>query len=396
MGSIGRANLAEALGGLLAAKQRSTLALIGIVIGVASVSSMISVGTIVRAEAVRQFQELGTDVVKVRLRARNRGKDQRVSLELADAERIGTLPGIRAAAPYTIDAEDVVLGGATTTRARVVGATDALADLNRLGVAQGRFVSKLDAGMYFCTIGAEIASELRAVSAGSVIGETVRVGSTVLKVVGVLDRAAVGQRPFDPNRAVIVPIVSAQRITPRATLRDIMARMSPGMHHKEVARQVKAYFRHRAPNARTRVESAEELIEQLHRQMRLYTLLLGTVGGISLLVGGIGVMNVMLVAVAERRVEIGIRRALGAKRRDIQMQFLSEAMILSLLGGVIGAGLAMVATYGICEYTGWVFTVSLGGTVLGTLVAGGAGMFFGFYPAHQAARLNPIAALQGR
>lgn len=396
LGPIGRANLAEAWEGLLATKLRSVLALIGIVIGVASVSSMISVGTIVRAEAVRQFQELGTDVIDIRLRARNRGVDQRVSVELADAERIVTLPGIRAAAPYTVTKTDAVLGGATTMRARVVGATGALADLNRLSVAQGRFVSKLDAGMYFCTIGAEVASELRAVSAGSVIGETVRVEDTVLRVVGVLDRAAVGQRAFDPNKAVIVPLESARRVTPKATLRDIVARMSPGAHHKEVARQVKAYFRHRVPNARTRVKSAEELIEQLHRQMRLYTLLLGTVGGISLLVGGIGVMNVMLVAVAQRKVEIGIRRALGARRRDIQMQFLSEAMILSLLGGLTGTGVAMVATYVICEFTGWVFAVSPGGTVLGTLVAGGAGIFFGFYPAHQAARLNPVAALQGR
>ena len=277
---------------MLAAKQRSTLALIGIVIGVASVSSMVSVGTIVRAEAVRQFQELGTDVVNIRLRPRSRDQGNRVSVRLADARGIVTLPGISAAAPYTIE--------------------------------------------------------------------------------------------------------SARRVTPRATLQDIAARMSPGAHHAQVTQQVKAWFRHRARHVRTVVRSAEELIEQLHQQMRLYTLLLGTVGGVSLLVGGIGVMNVMLVAVAERKVEIGIRRALGARRRDIQMQFLSEAMILSLLGGVIGAGLAVAATWGICRFTGWVFTVSLGGTALGTVVAGGAGIVFGLYPAHQAARLNPVVALQGR
>ena len=396
MGPIGRANLAEALGGLLAAKQRSTLALIGIVIGVASVSSMISVGTIVRAEAVRQFQELGTDVVNVRLRPRSRDQGKRVSVRLEDTQGIVALPGISAAAPYTIDSVHVVLGGAATVRARVVGATPALADLNRLRVARGRFVSKLDAGTYFCTIGADIAKELRAVTGGSALGETVRTDTTVLRVVGVLDRAATGQRPFDPNRAVIIPVESARRVTPRATLQDIAARMSPGTHHAQVAQQVRAWFRHRAPHVRTAVRSAEELIEQLHQQMRLYTLLLGTVGGISLLVGGIGVMNVMLVAVAERKAEIGIRRALGARRRDIQMQFLSEAMILSLLGGVIGAGLAVAATWGICRFTGWVFTVSPGGTALGTVVAGGAGIVFGFYPAHQAARLNPVVALQGR
>ena len=392
---IGRANLAQACAGLLAARQRSALALLGITIGVAAVSSMISLGTIVRAEAAREFQELGTDIVDIRLRARERGRE-RVAASLEDAEAIETLPGIRAAAPYTIDTAQVVLGGAKASPAEVVGATEALADLVRLGVAHGRFVSTLDAGRYFCTVGADIANELRAVTGGSVIGETVRIDGSVLTVIGVLDRAPFGERPFEPNRAVVIPIESARRVTPRAPLRDIVARMSPDTNHREVARQVATYFRHRAPRAKVSVISAEELIEQLHRQMRLYTLLLGSVGGISLLVGGIGVMNVMLVAVAERKAEIGVRRALGARRRDIQAQFLAEATILSLLGGVVGAGLAIAATYGICEFTGWAFAVSLDGTLLGTAVAGGAGVFFGFYPAHEAARLDPVAALQGR
>ncbi len=174
-----------------------------------------------------------------------------------------------------------------------------------------------------------------------------------------------------------------------------MARMSPNTDYRDATKQIQNWFRYRAPAAKVAVRSAEELIEHLHRQMRLYTLLLGTVGGIALLVGGIGVMNVMLVSVAERKAEIGIRRALGARRRDIQAQFLSEAMILSLLGGVAGAVLAILTTYGICRFTGWVFTVSVDGTVLGTVVAGGAGILFGLYPAHQAARLDPVAALQG-
>ena len=171
--------------------------------------------------------------------------------------------------------------------------------------------------------------------------------------------------------------------------------MSPDTHYREAGRQVVEHFRTLVPDAQVQVRSAEELIEQMHRQMRLYTLLLGAVGGISLLVGGIGVMNVMLVAVTERRAEIGIRRALGARRRDVQAQFLSEAMLLSLLGGVVGVLLALAATYGICQFAGWVFTVSVGGTALGTVVAGSAGVFFGFYPAYQAARLDPVTALQG-
>ena len=124
-----------------------------------------------------------------------------------------------------------------------------------------------------------------------------------------------------------------------------------------------------------------------------YTLLLGTVGAISLLMGGIGVMNVMLVTVTERRGEIGVRRALGARRRHIQLQFLTESVIPPLLGGVIGIGLATLATYIVCRFTGWEFAVSTTALALGAGVAGGAGVFIGFYPAHRAARLDPVDAL---
>lgn len=394
MGTIGRTQLSEACAALLAAKQRTALALIGIVIGVASVSAMISVGTVVRSEAVRQFQELGTDIANVRLRARDKARG-RVSVGLSDAEGVVTLPGIRAAAPYTIAGGNVVLGSTVTKTARIVGATGALADLGRLKLARGRFVSRLDGARHFCVVGADLAQALREAGAGSVLGAGVGIGNVVFTVVGVLERAALGRRPFDPNEAVFIPVASAARITPRETLRDIVVRMSPGTHHAQAAKQLRAWFQGRTPSAKVQFRSAEELIQHMHRQQRLYTLLLGAVGGIALLVGGIGVMNVMLVAVTERRTEIGIRRALGARRRDIQAQFLAEAMILSLAGGVIGVALGGAATWGICRYTGWAFEVSVDGTLLGTLVAGGAGIFFGLYPAHQAARLDPVAALQG-
>ena len=394
MGPLGRANLAEACSSLLTAKHRAVLALIGIAVGVASVSSMISVGAIARAEAARQFQELGTDILKVRLRPQNRDAG-RISVPLADAQGIAALPSIARAAPYTVASSHVVLGGTEPALARVVGAALAFAGLARLELAEGRFVSRLDGGRYFCTLGADLATALAEARGGRAVGETVRIGETVFTVVGTLRRVAMGQRPFDVNETVFIPIETAARVTPRETLRDILARMSPGTHWREAATELRAWFEQRLPAARVRVRSAEELIEQMHRQRRLYTLLLGAVGGIALLVGGVGVMNVMLVAVTERRREIGIRRALGATRRDIQGQFLAETLILSLAGGLVGILLGLGATFGICRFTGWEFALSWGGTALGAVVSGGAGVFFGFYPAYQAARLDPVTALQG-
>ncbi len=393
MRRLGRTSLLEACGGLLATRQRAVLALIGIVVGVASVSSMISVGKIVKDEAARQFQELGTDVLAIAVRARDKRRG-RARLELSVAERIDSLPGLAAAAPFTRGAAHVTIGGASRELAEIVGATGEFAVLNRLPLAEGRFISRLDRGQYFCTLGAGIAEKLRK-AAGAVVGESLRIGDTACTVVGALAPATTQQRAFDANRIVAMPIGTAALVIPNKTLRDIVARMSPGTGYREATKQIEDYFRFRAPDMRVRVRSPEQLIEQLHRQMRLYTLLLGTVGAISLLVGGIGVMNVMLVAVAERKGEIGLRRAVGARRADIQAQFLVESTILSLAGGAIGAGLSFAATWGICRFAGWAFAVSAEGAVLGTAVAAGAGVFFGFYPAWQAARLNPVAALRG-
>ena len=394
MGPLGRANLAEAYSSLLTAKYRAVLALIGIAIGIASVSSMISVGAIARAEAARQFQELGTDILQVRLRAGNRDAG-RASVPLADAEGIEALPSIARAAPYTIASSHVVLGGTEPALARVSGATTAFAWLARLELAEGRFVSKLDGGRYFCVLGAKLAEALAEARGGRTVGETARIGETVFTVIGTLRRIAQGQRPFNVNEAVFIPIETAARVTPRETLRDIMARMSAGTHYREAAAELRAWFEQRLPGIEPRVRSAEELIEHMHRQKRVYALLLGAVGGISLLVGGVGVMNVMLVAVTERRREIGVRRALGATRRDIQGQFLAESLILSLAGGAVGVLLGLGATYGICRFTGWEFALSWGGTALGAIVSGGAGVFFGLYPAYRAAKLDPVKALQG-
>ena len=181
---------------------------------------------------------------------------------------------------------------------------------------------------------------------------------------------------------------------PRHSIREITARIRPHIHYQQAETEAQAHFRRVAPAAPIAVQSAEQLIESMQRQMRLFALLLGAIGSISLVVGGIGVINVMLVSVVERRKEIGIRRALGARRGDIQLQFLIESLILSLLGGAFGLSLGVAISYVVCQVGDWGFFVSPLALVLGVGVASGVGLFFGFYPERQAARLDPIAALR--
>ena len=389
-----KANLKEAAASLLATRQRSLLALLGIAIGIGSVIAMISVGMIVRDEALKHFRELGTDILNIYLRQSD-ATAGRLTVTPEVALGLTSLPAIAAAAPYATSYGEVTFAGRTIKDITFIGGTASLANLNKLKVKEGRHISDLDRRRYFCVIGAGVAEAMRRIGFERIIGETVKAGSGAYTVVGVLQYTPQGRRRFDVNRSIIIPVSTAQRVFSNPGISNITARMSQGIHHVVATREVGKYFQRKAPGLNVRVRSAEELIEQMHKQMRLFALMLGSVGGISLLVGGIGIMNVMLVSVSERRQEIGIRRALGARRADIQTQFLIESLMLSLAGGMVGVGLGIGTTWTICQFTDWTFLISVGAMVLGVSVASAAGVFFGFYPAWQAARLDPIAALRG-
>ena len=388
-------SLREAARSLLRARLRTILGLIGIAIGIASVIAMVSAGEIATAEARSKFEALGTDIVTIEIDSAYRGPGIALDDALSLAEAV---PSISAAAPVVQAGSGFVHAGRRVGNGSLQGVTASFADLNKLQLDRGRFLSDLDAGSFWCVAGADVAAAIRRAGTLDVLGAEIDIDGRFYRVAGVLRSMEENYGlPFDveANRSVFVPIVTAWRTVTDAKIQLIVARAAPGIHHEDAVRDVAAWFKERAPRLPLEIRSAKQLIEQMESQLGVMTLLLGAVGSISLIVGGIGVMNIMLISVTERRREIGVRRALGASRSDIQRQFLIESVILALVGGLLGLAVGTGATWTICSYTGWEFFVSTLSVGVGLGVSSAVGVFFGLQPAYQASRLDPIVALQG-
>ncbi|MEI8354744.1 MAG: ABC transporter permease [Deltaproteobacteria bacterium] len=399
-----RANIKEALKSLMSAKQRTLLALIGIVIGIGSVIAMVSVGHIVQVESLRQFKEMGTDLISIE---KDDGSDSsspgiggaratKSSIKLADV--LGMTAGcsaITVVAPSVNVSGQASYGGKNIPNSRLMGVTESFRDINKLRISQGGFISDLDAQSQFCVIGSNVATAIRKQGCGNIIGEKLKVGEKVYTIVGVTENVPEsGMRNFSPNDALCVHISTALRSSKGSGISNIIARVSAGTTNNIAREQVMAYFKSKNSTLSLKVSSPEEIIAQMEKQMRMITLLMGAVGSISLIVGGVGVMNVMLVSVSERRREIGIRRALGAKRGDISGQFLIESVILSMMGGTLGILLGVGASYLVSLFAHWNFLFSFKAILLGVGVSNVVGIFSGYYPARQASMMDPIVALK--
>ena len=381
---------------LVLAKQRTILGTIGIMIGIGSIIAMISVGLIAKAESLKEFEELGTELLVIHsVRPPTGAPAAGIPHELAMGLSIEA-PTIVQSAPQLGSRKALAYLGRKIGQGQINGVTSSFAKIVKLKLQKGRFISDLDDRSYFGVVGAEIASAMRRVTDGQIVGEVIKLDNQRYTIVGVLAETPKRNTlslDINPNRSVFIPIRNAQRILPGKDIRTVVARSSRGVHYTVATTQIHAYFKGKAKGLHVSVDSATELIEQMEKQMQLLTLLLGTIGSIALIVGGIGIMNIMIASIAERKSEIGLRRALGARRSDIQGQFLAESVILCLLGGVLGTAVGVGGTYAVCHFTEWDFFVSWVSIALGIGTASGVGIFFGFQPAYQAARLDPIAAL---
>jgi putative ABC transport system permease protein len=387
----------QALINLTSAKLRSFLAVLGILVGTAAVVALISCGQLATAKALEQFKALGTDLLAVSVYQKEANKSHTEGQSLSSdqwqqlAERI---PYILNIAPYGTAYQPMSFHGKVLQGA-VIGADEHLASIIQIKLARGYFVSFLESFEHYCVLGHGLAEQIKEVSMDDPIGKQMLIGKALYTIIGVAD--AWTENGFfneDINQSVIIPLGGIGLVTKDAKINNAVMLLKPDSPVDEVIDQVKEIVNSMAPKLSLFPRSAKQIIASMESQGRIFTLLLAVIGGISLLVGGIGVMNVMLVSVSERKKEIGVRKAVGAKNSDIHALFLVESVMLSLLGGVLGVILGLIFTWLVAYFSGWTFSIYLLPPLAGFLVSAATGIFFGFYPAQRAARLEPMASLR--
>jgi ABC-type antimicrobial peptide transport system permease subunit len=404
------AAFASALRALATNWLRSMLTMLGIIIGVAAVITMIAIGGGAQARVEAQIKALGSNVMLVLPGARTAGgvrlgAQTGQSLTEADAQAIAVeVPEVQAAAPSLRTGAQVVAANSNWSTA-VLGTTADYLEVRDWPLAAGRgFEAAEQAGSgKVAVIGQTVATQL--FGDADPLDQMIRVRTVPLQVIGVLDSKGQNSIGQDQDDIIVVPLstfrnriqgMSAGRIK-RVSAVSVKIREGQSMAAAEEKIRELLRQRHRTPAGAEddfSIRNLTEVLQAEEESSRVMALLLAAVAGVSLVVGGIGIMNIMLVSVTERTREIGLRMAVGARARDILGQFLIEAVTLSLAGGAIGILLGLVASWAISHFAGWQVLMSADAILLAVGFSAAVGVFFGFYPARRAASLLPIQALR--
>jgi putative ABC transport system permease protein len=382
---------------------RSFLTILGIVIGVGAVIVMVTLGNGATLSVQSQIAGLGTNLLQVRPGQRMLGPGTggaAPSFTEADAAAIASqIGGIAVVAPEARSTGTVVANGRNWSTS-IIGSTNDWLVAGNWQLDGGRVFSgdELRAGSAVCVIGETVRREL--FGAQSALGEQLRVKQMSCEVVGVLDSKGQGAFGNDQDDIVLVPLKTLQRrITGNLRVNTLLVSMAEGSLPDRVKAGLAQLLRERrklAPGDEDNfnVLDTKQLADALSGTTRVMTTLLGAVAAVSLLVGGIGVMNIMLVSVTERTREIGLRLAIGALEREVLLQFLIEAVVLASLGGVIGIVLATGASVALARVMDVPYVFNPGVNLLSFLFSAAIGVLFGFFPARRAARMDPIEALR--
>jgi putative ABC transport system permease protein len=392
-------------------KLRSGLTMLGMMFGVGAVISMLSIGAGAEKQALSIIDKLGVDNVIVRAKelkpdelAEVRKKSLGVSLRDVEAIR-EAVPGIKLVLPRLSIEPYKTLSAGGKAEAKVYGVSFRHRELVKLVVDEGRFFDEAEevAHAQVCVIGGAVRRDLFGVE--PVLGKTVKVNDVWCEVIGVLAPESVGSSSVQgvsvgsTAREIYVPVTTAIRKFEhdplKSPLEEILIRLAHRSSPQETAASVSGLVAHLHGGATDfELIVPEALLEQSRQTQRLFSVVMGCIAGISLLVGGIGIMNIMLASVLELTREIGVRRAVGARKKDIRFQFLVTSFSLSFLGGAAGVAIGVLIARVVAAYASWPTVVTPGSILLSTGVSIAVGLASGLYPAIRAANLNPIDALR--
>jgi putative ABC transport system permease protein len=385
---------------LAANKLRSILAMLGIIIGVGAVIAMLAVGTGAQEQVLARFNAMGTDLLIVRPGQRGSGgvmSGTQQNLTVEDAQALLKVQGVHAAAPV-ISKNAQVKYFNQNSYTNIMGTSPVYLEMRDFQVEYGRTFNDSDSDhwSHVALLGPVTATNL--FGASDPIDEQIKIGGINFRVIGVL-KSKGDQGWFNPDDQVIVPYTAMNLLMKSTWIREIDLQAEHGANLDRVQDDVTETLRrlHKVQPGfpdDVNIQNQAQMIEAANQATGIFKILLGAVAGISLLVGGIGIMNIMLVTVTERTREIGIRKAIGARDADILSQFLIEAMLMSGVGGVVGAGAGIGLAALVGQFAPFPAVVTPSSVLMSLGFSAAVGIFFGFYPATRAAKLDPIEALR--
>ena len=388
---------------------RSILTMLGIIIGVGAVITMLAIGSGAQRRVAEQMKSLGSNLMLVQPGAITQGgvrlgAQSGQSLTEDDARAIAAeVPEVQAVAPSLRTALQVVAGN-TNWSTSIYGTTNDYFEVRDWPLAEGRMfeAAEMSGAGKVAIIGRTVAEQL--FGDADPIDQTIRVKTVPLTVIGVLDRKGQNSWGQDQDDTIVVPISTFRKRIQNWSGRllrisSMSVKVREGQSMKAAEDDIRALLRQRHRRQAGQdddfsIRNLTEMLEAQEESSRVMTLLLAAVAGVSLVVGGIGIMNIMLVSVTERTREIGLRMAVGARGRDILLQFLIEAITMSLAGGAIGIVAGAVATWSVAAFAGWDVVMDAWSIALAVGFAAAVGVFFGYYPARRAAAMLPIQALR--